>query len=324
MKRWTCRVAWCVMVVSICVFGMASYTMSASNATGQITINTEAMAQFAYAYAIVEPNPYDDTQDNVVVILTDQPFSDEAVKEKGTRKALVQENGMKYVEIVIASNEAKHWVQFFKMRLDPSGSSYREINGVGALELTVFDGKHVEGRFYADGEKDSSGNLYHFDFSFQTAILGGEDAPQTADAANADTTTDSSDIDEELAALSPKEKFERTVDDMRSLGQQVFSSHLIDLNHFPICPSEKDLPDIEFGKSEWGSASWEDYTDFYDGNFKDAWGTPFKYVSTDDGGEFTLTSYGADKAEGDGGGEFDADIVFSGYQFLAPPSLAEE
>ncbi len=107
---------------------------------------------------------------------------------------------------------------------------------------------------------------------------------------------------------------------MRNLGI-VFGSHQVDLNYYPICPSEKDLSEIEFEKSEWAALSWDEYKDFYQGNFKDAWGTPFKYVSTDDGKSYTLTSYGADKDQGDGGGEFDADIVYRDGVFTAPASV---
>jgi hypothetical protein len=113
--------------------------------------------------------------------------------------------------------------------------------------------------------------------------------------------------DEELAASSPKEKYARTVDNMRAIGMAL-GSYQIDFNYFPKCPSEKDLSAVE----------WPEVEMYYVGSFKDAWGTPFKYVSTDDGGKYTLTSYGADKVKGDGGGEFDADIVYSDGMFVTP------
>jgi type II secretory pathway pseudopilin PulG len=114
--------------------------------------------------------------------------------------------------------------------------------------------------------------------------------------------------------LTPEEQYAQTISEMRQLGVAL-GSHQVDLNYFPICPSEKDVSEVELGKSDWAAPSWDDY---YDGDFKDAWGTPFKYVSTDDGQSYTLTSYGADEAKGDGGGKFDADIVYSNGMFVTP------
>ncbi len=111
--------------------------------------------------------------------------------------------------------------------------------------------------------------------------------------------------------------------DMRELGV-IIDSYKDERDLFPVCPSEKDLSEIEAdGFDEAYYADWG-----YEGDFKDYWGTPLKYVSTPDGKEFKLISYGADKAEG-GTGEYDADIVLIGtietsVRFVAPPGVVEE
>jgi len=127
---------------------------------------------------------------------------------------------------------------------------------------------------------------------------------------------------EEIVAKTPEDKLFFTAMDMRNLGF-VIDSYKDEHDLFPVCPSEKDLSDVEAeGLDEAYYVDWG-----YEADFKDYWGTPFKYVSAD-GKEFTLISYGADKAKG-GTGEYDADIVFSGTieagaQFVAPPNVVEE
>ncbi len=108
---------------------------------------------------------------------------------------------------------------------------------MGTLKLKVSDETQVKGRYYTDGEEKG----LVFDFTFQAEIRRTEHAPQISESSEedgAETVADSAEIDEELAALSPQEKFERTTTDMRNLGI-VFGSHQVDLDYYPICPSEK-------------------------------------------------------------------------------------
>jgi hypothetical protein len=128
---------------------------------------------------------------------------------------------------------------------------------------------------------------------------------------------------EEIVAETPEDKLFFTAMDMRNIGV-IIDSYKDDRDLFPVCPSEKDLSEVEAeGLDEAYYVDWG-----YEGDFKDYWGTPFKYVSTPDGKEFKLISYGADQVKG-GTGEFDADIVLIGtietsVQFVAPPNVVEE
>jgi hypothetical protein len=313
MKRRNRVVLWCAVFAVILSMGMTSHPACAGTATGYLTVDNERI-EFTHAYAAVKPNWEDETLEDIVVILTDYSLSDEAIENERKRSDPPKEKGIEYVELTI---EPDQWTSLNIRMVDGLVS----VSG-GILELKVFDEKRVEGRFYTDGEKESAGSIWAFDFTFQAEIRRPEEAPQTSESAE-EPEAETTENDEDLSALSPEEKFERTVADMQKFGM-VFGFHQVDLNYFPICPSGKDVSEIEFGKSEWAAPSWDEYKDFYTGNFKDAWGTPFKYVSTDDGSEYTLTSYGADKAKGDGGGEFDADIVYSNGWFVAPPRLVQE
>ncbi len=123
MKHRKSIVSWCITAAVACSLGMMSHNAAASDATGYLAIG-DGRIEFTDAYAIVKPNPYDDTRENVMVFLTDHPFSDEAVEDEWARREWVEEKGIRYVELDIASNESTQWVQMFGMRFDPSGSSY--------------------------------------------------------------------------------------------------------------------------------------------------------------------------------------------------------
>jgi hypothetical protein len=60
---------------------------------------------------------------------------------------------------------------------------------------------------------------------------------------------------------------------------------------------------------------------YYAGQMVDMWGTDIMYSS--DGESFRLTSFGADKTEGNSSGEFDADIIFVDGQLVAPEGLLD-
>lgn len=110
-------------------------------------------------------------------------------------------------------------------------------------------------------------------------------------------------VNEEQSLSLEKEKVASTKAMMRAIGTGL-GSYQIDTNTFPACPEEKNFREIKLPK------------EYYSGEYEDVWGTPFKYLS--DGSSFTLESYGADKTEGTGSSEFDADIIYSNGKFIVP------
>jgi hypothetical protein len=55
--------------------------LAAGTAKGTLTVNGKA-AVLKYAYAGLEPNPFDDKQDDIVIVLSDQPIPDEVLGQK--------------------------------------------------------------------------------------------------------------------------------------------------------------------------------------------------------------------------------------------------
>jgi len=93
-------------------------------------------------------------------------------------------------------------------------------------------------------------------------------------------------------------------------------SYLVDVNRFPA--AENGPVSAILHKKDDKEGLTENY---YTGQMMDLWGTDIMYSS--DGETYRLTSFGADKAEGDGSGEFDADIIFANGQLIAPEGLLD-
>lgn len=94
-------------------------------------------------------------------------------------------------------------------------------------------------------------------------------------------------------------KQRRTMIDMRTIGVAI-GSYWIDHKRFPVYTGD-----------------WENELvghNYYQGATKDAWGTPFRYIS--DGYSYTLVSYGKDQIPGGGESRFDSDIIYRDGEFV--------
>jgi ankyrin repeat protein len=90
-------------------------------------------------------------------------------------------------------------------------------------------------------------------------------------------------------------------------------SYQVDFNKFPAAEHGPVSANLYTGNEE------DELTAYYAGQTVDMWETDIMYSS--DGESYRLTSFGADKTEGDGSCEFDADIIFADGQLVAPAGL---
>lgn len=97
--------------------------------------------------------------------------------------------------------------------------------------------------------------------------------------------------------------FQLTAARMRAIGTAL-GSYNVDYNAFPIFTTAVAMgPDII-------------PRTYYAGPYTDAWGMPFKYVSAANSWWYEIKSFGKDTTEGDGSGEFDADIIYKNGELL--------
>ena len=155
----------------------------------------------------------------------------------------------------------------------------------------------------------SDGGGYTLKSYGKDAAAGGAD-PLAADIIYQNGSFITPEVPQGCPPLSPETLLKRTVADMRAIGTAL-GSYQVDFNYFPVAPvetvmSEQLLPEV-----------------YYDRTYKDAWGTPFRYVTDANGLHFVLTSYGQDKMQGDGTDQFDIDIIYDSSKgtFISPPGL---
>lgn len=87
---------------------------------------------------------------------------------------------------------------------------------------------------------------------------------------------------------------------MRMIGKGL-DAYYKEFKHFPVTETSVNLGDIDIPAS------------YYEGTYKDAWGTPFQYKS--DGKSYVLKSLGRNRVPGGGDSGFD-DLVFSDGLFI--------
>jgi len=163
MRNQKHQMSWVVVFAVALSLGCIPQAALASEATGQFTVNDDT-AVFTNAYALAQPHPFDDTQEVVLVIVTNLPLSDEAVGDEWARKSLAREEGLQYVELTI--NPEQQIVSLMITIGDMSTS----ISGIGTLELKTLDEQRIDGRLHSEGEQSVFDNTFTFDFTFTADI----------------------------------------------------------------------------------------------------------------------------------------------------------
>ena len=183
MKRRKSVVSWCVVFAVVLVMGLVSQHAYAGNAEGQLTVAGDTV-QLQYAYATAQPGFFDETKEDIVVIVTTITLSDEVVEDEWERRDVE-----KSVEITINAEQRPISVSINHpaFQASPSGMSTEYI-----LELKTFDEKNIEGKFYCKTEKEFFDTAYTFDFTFQAEIHRKEKLPPPTEA------------EKEAAAKSPQ------------------------------------------------------------------------------------------------------------------------
>lgn len=100
-------------------------------------------------------------------------------------------------------------------------------------------------------------------------------------------------------------KVKRTQIDMRAIGKAL-ETYRNEYDRYPIQATEAELSPEILPRS------------YYAGPLQDGWGNEFRYMS-EGGTSYTLVSYGKDKTKGKRRTHYDADIRFSGGNFIDFP-----
>ncbi len=178
MKSRISFVSWFVLFAVMLSIGIVLQNAHASKAEGQLTVAGDEV-QLQHAYAEAQPGFFDETEEDIVVIVTNIPLSDKAVEDRWERSALVSEGTLKYVEITINSKQQpiSVSVKHPAFKANPSGFSSNYL-----LELKTFSEKNVEGRKHCKTEQEFFDTVYTFDFTFEAEIRRKEELPPPTEA----------------------------------------------------------------------------------------------------------------------------------------------
>jgi type II secretion system protein G len=121
-----------------------------------------------------------------------------------------------------------------------------------------------------------------------------------------------------LLTAIQRSKRSRTAADMRAIGTAL-GSYQVDTNIFPISSANNFFAVYRQGTAQSGMTG-----EYYEGAYKDGWGTIF-YYSSQYGQSYTLKALGKDKNTGAAtNSDFDSDILYINGIFTAPISLVNK
>ena len=136
-------------------------------AEATITVNGKTM-KLAYAYARAVKGFFDETKEDVEVVLSDVPLDAKALKEQFERMKMADAGKLHAFEITINAEGTPITTTWrhngFKGPI-PSGLSSADV-----FTKKTFDGKTVDGRYKSAKEKEFFGNTYSFDVAFRADI----------------------------------------------------------------------------------------------------------------------------------------------------------
>ena len=117
-------ITWLSLFAVMISMGIASQNSNTSNAEGQLTVAGETV-QIQHAYAMAQPGFFDDSKDDIVLIVTNNPLTDKAIEDRWECNALVIEATLKSVEVTINSEQQpiSVSVKHPAFQASPSGSS---------------------------------------------------------------------------------------------------------------------------------------------------------------------------------------------------------
>lgn len=149
------------------IFASPPPSPAGGKAEGTLTVNGKT-TKVSYAYARAVKGFFDETKEDIEIVLSDVPLDAKALKDLFARMKMAEAGKLHAFEITLnaegtpISTSWRH--NGFKGPV-PSGLSSEDV-----FTKQTFDGKTVEGRYKSAKEKEFFGNAYTFDVAFRADI----------------------------------------------------------------------------------------------------------------------------------------------------------
>jgi hypothetical protein len=134
-------------------------------AEGTLTVNGRTYT-LKYAYASAQPGFFDKTKEDVHVLLSDVPLSDEQRADVFEIIHLANDGQAHVVEVVLDADRKPIAGSFFTLPFEGMVSA----TGMHVFEERAFEHKRIAGRLYTDGARSFQNVTYEYTATFSAVI----------------------------------------------------------------------------------------------------------------------------------------------------------
>ena len=165
-------------VKAACSLGVPSVALAADGtADGALTING-ATFSLKYAYASAKPGFFDKNKEDIHVLLSDVPLTDEQQADVFEIIHLARDGKAHVVEVVLDAEQQPIAGSFFTQPFEGMVSA----TGMHVFEPKAFEHKRIAGRLYTDGARTFQNVTYEYAATFSTVIPRPPSAEEVATA----------------------------------------------------------------------------------------------------------------------------------------------
>ena len=167
-----------VAINAACSLGVSSVALAADGtADGVLTING-ATFPLKHAYASAKPGFFDKNKEDIHVLLSDVPLTDEQQADVFEIIHLARDGKAHVVEVVLDAEQRPIAGSFFTQPFEGMVSA----TGMHVFEAKAFEHKRIAGRLYTDGARTFQNVTYEYTATFSAVIPRPPTAEEVATA----------------------------------------------------------------------------------------------------------------------------------------------
>jgi len=136
--------------------------------SGKLVVDRQS-TPLTYAYARAEKGFFDPSKEDIRVILSDVPLSDEALNDDSTRNHMAQDGKLHSVEVVIDA-EKRPISGVLRHAAFARTQGFVSVSGMHRFEPKTFDGRFVEGKLATDRPNEFMNVSFVYEATFRAPV----------------------------------------------------------------------------------------------------------------------------------------------------------
>ncbi|HTD52694.1 MAG TPA: hypothetical protein VK780_06700 [Thermoanaerobaculia bacterium] len=137
-------------------------------ASGKLVVDRQS-TPLTYAYARAEKGFFDPSKEDIRVILSDVPLSDDALNDDFTRNHMAQDGKLHSVEVVIDA-EKRPISGVLRHAAFARTQGFVSVSGMHRFEPKTFDGRFVEGKLATDRSNEFMNVSFEYEATFRAPV----------------------------------------------------------------------------------------------------------------------------------------------------------